>query len=101
MSRFVNQYFPGSITLRQLQKLTSKLLQHGINPKNTLIVYSLCVDEIEHRVESDLAEFGDPPLLWRTCRISFTSITGMGAAIDHVPEDGFLFIVYGPHVGIS
>jgi hypothetical protein len=31
----------------------------------------------------------------------FTGLTGMGAFASHVPDDGAVFIYYGPHIGIS
>ena len=33
--------------------------------------------------------------------IPFPGITGLGATLHHVPENGTLFILYAPHVGIS
>jgi hypothetical protein len=31
----------------------------------------------------------------------FTGLTGMGAFASHVPDEGAVFIYYGPHIGIS
>lgn len=31
----------------------------------------------------------------------FTGLTGMAAFASHVPDDGAVFIYYGPHIGIS
>jgi len=30
-----------------------------------------------------------------------TGLTGMGASASHVPDDGAVFIFYGPHIGVS
>lgn len=31
----------------------------------------------------------------------FTGLTGMGAFASHVPDEGAVFIYYGPHIGVS
>ena len=31
----------------------------------------------------------------------FTGLTGMGAFASHVPDDGAVFVYYGPHIGIT
>ena len=31
----------------------------------------------------------------------FTGITGLGAFLHHVPDEGNVFILYGPHIGVS
>jgi hypothetical protein len=31
----------------------------------------------------------------------FTGLTGMGAFASHVPDEGAVFIYYGPHIGIT
>lgn len=103
MKATLRKSFPRAIRVSKLQKQVTKILaKYDIHPRNSLIAYSLCSDEIEHRVESEFSRvWGQPFMLSGLSGIPFTGPLGMDACIHHVPDDGNLFIVYGSHVGIT
>ena len=98
----IQKYFPGAITNT---KLIDHIKQKNLDRDKTHFTLSICCDEINH-------EKGDLPDLCRELLgevfqmgglggIPFAGITGLGATLHHVPENGTLFILYAPHVGIS
>lgn len=100
------RYFPGSrdgkIILRQTKQV---LLREGFNSSNTLFALSVCADEINHDVNDITHLFstflGSGFHLGGLAGIPFTGKTGFAAYSHHIPDDGHLFILMAPHVGIS
>ena len=76
----------------------------GMNSENTLYAHSVCPDEINHDdgdVTRDLlSHFGKMFSLGGLAGLPFTGITGFNAFASHVPEDGHIFVFYGPHIAI-
>lgn len=102
----IRDKFPGARVVSDIaDSVSSKLKELGHNPQNTLFASSICPDEINH----DANNLGN--LLsrhWGECfqmgglaGIPFSGQTGFTAYSHHVPDDGHLFILYAPHVGIS
>lgn len=99
-------HFPGSrdgkIILRQAKDIMTR---KGFDRENTLFAQSVCADEINHDVNDITNLFasflGEPFHLGGLAGIPFTGKTGFGAYAAHVPDDGHLFIMFSPHVGIS
>jgi len=99
-------YFPGArdgkVILRQAKHT---LLREGFTRENTLFAQSVCADEINHDVNDITNLFstylGEVFHLGGLAGIPFTGKTGFGAYAAHIPDDGHLFILFSPHVGIS
>lgn len=100
------KHFPGSrdgkIILRQSKHV---LLREGFDANNTLFAQSVCADEINHDVNDITHLFssylGEVFHLGGLAGIPFTGKTGFVAFSHHIPDDGHLFILFAPHVGIS
>jgi len=92
----------GKVILRQTQQL---LLREGFTPENTLFAQSCCSDEINHGEQDITTLFGnymgEAFMLGGLAGVPFTGKTGFGAFAAHIPDDGHLFILFAPHVGIS
>ncbi len=99
-------HFPGSVPSSvALDKVNTILFNSGFTPTNTLFACSVCVDEINHE-EDDItcllkSSWGECFYLGGLAGVPFVGKTGFGAFSHHCPEDGNLFILFAPHVGIS
>jgi len=103
----LNTHFPGYQSNEDIVKYTQSLLQvkYGFTTKNTLFGQSLCVDEANHG-SGELSDqmrhvWGHVFNLGGLAGVPFVGKTGFTAFSHHVPDDGNLFVVYAPHVGIS
>jgi hypothetical protein len=72
---------------------------------STLFAQSICPDEINHE-DGDMSRLftvhmGEVFHLAGLAGIPFSGKTGFNAFSHHIPDNGNLFILYGPHVGIS
>ena len=98
----INKYFNGAITNSEL---ILKIKNKNLDKDKTHFTLSICCDEINHE-KGDLPELcrellGEVFQMGGLGGIPFPGITGLGATLHHVPENGTLFILYAPHVGIS
>jgi len=104
--RAINSCFPASVPgLAVLQRTKHTLLQHGMTAENTLYGQSICSDEINN-MPGTMADyfktyFGKVFPFGGISGAPFVGKTGFGAFSAHVPKDGHILIVYGPHVGVS
>eukprot|EP00930_Biecheleria_cincta_P047457 TRINITY_DN32903_c0_g1_i1.p1 TRINITY_DN32903_c0_g1~~TRINITY_DN32903_c0_g1_i1.p1 ORF type:complete len:710 (-),score=113.32 TRINITY_DN32903_c0_g1_i1:12-2141(-) len=102
----MHKYFPGALPSQALHERKRAILQkYGIEPKNTIMGTSLCPDEINNEVT-------DVPVLMQSywgevfpmggiSGAPFVGKTGFKAFSSHVPDDGNIVILFGPHVGID
>ena len=105
-SAVAQHHFPGSrdgkLILRQTKNVLSS---EGFTSENTLFGQSVCADEINHDVDGISSLFssylGEVFHLSGLAGIPFTGKTGFAAYSHHIPDDGHLFILFAPHVGIS
>ncbi|CAM9854428.1 unnamed protein product, partial [Ectocarpus fasciculatus] len=77
----------------------------GFTAENTLFAASVCPDEINH-VYNNLSQmftrtWGECFQMGGLAGIPFSGQTGFGAFSAHIPDDGHLFILFAPHIGIS
>lgn len=102
--RMTDNFFPGAISIPELQKLVKKLLsKKNLGYHNTLWATSVCSDEVNqslHRLDEEFETFG-PFTLGGISGIPFAGNTGFKAFASHIPDDGGALIVYGPHIGIT
>lgn len=103
----LDSYFPHALpdgaVIPSIRRFLKPL---GILPENTIYGESVCSDEINHKRESltalmsrywasgvfPLGGIGGAPFVGRT---------GFGAFAGHVPHEGNVFILFGPHVGMT
>lgn len=106
--RTLHEYFPGALPSHAVH---SRILEavsggrFGLNPSNTIFGTSICPDEINTR------KFTLPQLMkshWGRCfplggisGTPFAGKTGFAAFSHHVPDDGNVLVLFGPHVGVS
>jgi len=100
--------FPGALPGPVVHARTVDVLTrapYNLTPENTLYGNSVCPDEINHE------DGGLPDIMkkyWGECfplggisGAPFVGKTGFKAFSHHVPKHGHVFVLYGPHVGIS
>lgn len=98
--------FPGAIPGTALHERTKQVLgMFGLNSQNTIFGTSICSDEINN-MKGDMAHtmedyWGEVFPLGGLGGVGFTGKTGFGAFSHHVPQDGNIVILFGPHIGIS
>lgn len=100
--------FPGSLSNSAIAlRVAAALRERGYNSTNTLFGSSLCSDEINDTAESLVGDFQNKLGVEGVFNLGglgglpFVGISGMGAFTSHAPVGGKIFIVFGPHVGIS
>ena len=103
MDKLVKDAFPGAISNKELEEKVVKVLEgKGLTPANTLLATSLCCDELARNLEDDFnTVYGHNFNLGGLAGFPFAGNTGFGAMAGHVPDDGYCFIIHGPHVGIT
>lgn len=90
-------------------EIRARLLAEGINPGKTLLVTSICADDVLAVHEPDSRSFGGklkreflgPFSMGGLAGLPYSGLTGLAAAAHHVPEDGTLLLAYGPHIGMG
>jgi Limiting CO2-inducible proteins B/C beta carbonyic anhydrases len=69
---------------------------------NTLLVTSLCSDEVNRVLEEDFAKvYKDHFNIGGLAGFPFGGTTGFGNMAKHIPDGGSCLVVFGPHVGVS
>ena len=102
MKKQVLTHYPGA---RSAKEITGDYLSqleevHGFDLENTLLATSICVDDIN--VSTEFRQIQDRPFIMGGLGgVPFVGRTGMAAYAHHIPEDGYAFIFYGPHIGIN
>jgi hypothetical protein len=102
----VRDHFPGSRIISDIIEIvTNELHQHGLEKENTLFASSVCPDEINHDESNMTAIFSR---YWGQCfqmgglaGVPFSGQTGFQAFMNHVPDNGNMFILFAPHIGIT
>lgn len=104
----VRKALPGSIVVTDLiNKAHAALFERGFTPANTLFSSSVCPDEINHAyhdlslIQMFTRTWGESFQMGGLAGIPFAGKTGFGAFSSHVPDNGNLFILFAPHVGIT
>jgi len=104
----LSRHFPGSLTNSAVAlRVVAALRERGYTRTNTLFGSSLCSDEINDTAESLVGDLQNKLGVEGVFNLGglgglpFVGISGMGAFTSHAPVDGKIFIVFGPHVGIS
>lgn len=99
----VKTTFKGVVTAHQLARSLDVLLKpKGFEKETTLLTTSFCCDEVCRDLEDELRDaYGQNFSIGGIAGFSFGGNTAFGAMAHHIPTDGQVVIVYGPHVGID
>mmetsp|Transcript_164268 Transcript_164268/g.315572 ORF Transcript_164268/g.315572 Transcript_164268/m.315572 type:complete len:695 (-) Transcript_164268:93-2177(-) len=104
----LHKHFPGALPGEAVNNRIKSLLQlpeYGFTTENTLVGYSLCPDEINYEpgclVDLMKESWGHMFPLGGISGAPFVGVTGFGAFSHHVPDDGNIIIIFGPHVAVS
>jgi len=99
--------FPRALPAKAVFQRSRMYLTQNFNmtPKNTILGTSICPDEINNGKGgfADLSNeyWGEYFPLGGLGGLPFVGKTGWGAFSHHCPESGNIFVMYGPHVGVS
>ena len=73
-----------------------------LEPSQIMFADSICSDDVNSiQYPARTQEFLGPFKMGGLDGFPFTGLTGMGAFASHVPDEGAVFIYYGPHIGIT
>lgn len=100
----IRQHYPNAIsTIDSINRLIDFVEGNlDLEPAQIMMADSICSDDvnsIQFPVRSN--EFLGPFKLGGLDGFPFAGLSGMGAFASHVPDDGAVFLYYGPHIGIS
>lgn len=102
----MKKFFPTALSSRETDEAVARVLyKRGYTNKNTLFGSSICPDEVNGGNEEVFglmrSRWGESFTLGGLGGIPFAGKSGFGAYVHHVPENGNLFVLFAPHVGIS
>jgi len=95
--------FPGALTnLELVQMIDATLSEAGYDREKTLVACSLCCDEVNRPLETDLASVYTSNFnMGGLAGFPFGGAVAFGAMSAHIPDGGSTLMVYGPHVGVD
>jgi len=100
------KYFPGSLSSTAVDGAVAKALSaRGYTKDNTLFGMSVCSDEVNF-VDGEIIDmmktrWGESFSLGGLAGVPFAGKAGLSAYAHHVPDEGKLFILFAPHVGVG
>ena len=100
----IRQYYHDAITtidgVNRLIDFVEETLD--LEPGQVMLADSICSDDVNSiQYPARAHEFLGPFKMGGLDGFPFTGLTGMGAFASQVPDDGAVFVYYGPHVGVS
>jgi hypothetical protein len=106
--RVLHEYFPGALPSHAMHARILEALSNsrfGLTPANTIFGTSVCPDEINTMKNClpklQKAYWGKAFPLGGISGTPFAGKTGFKAFSHHVPDNGNVVILFGPHVGVS
>lgn len=100
----IRKWYPRAITtIDSVNKIIDFVeYELDLEPKQVMLADSICSDDVNSiQYPARTQEFLGPFKMGGLDGFPFTGLTGMGAFASHVPDDGAVFIYYGPHIGIT
>lgn len=100
----IRKWYPNAITtIDSVNILIDFFEEHlQLEPAQVMLADSICSDDVNSiQYPARAHDFLGPFKMGGLDGIPFTGLTGMGAFASHVPDDGAVFIYYGPHIGIT
>jgi hypothetical protein len=100
----IRKFYPNAFTTIDTVNSVIDYVEDQLNlePTKIMLADSICSDDvnsIQYPIRSH--EFLGPFKMGGLDGFPFTGLTGMAAFASHVPDEGAVFIYYGPHIGIS
>lgn len=100
----IRKWYPNALTtvdcVNKLIDFVEEKLE--IEPSRIMLADSICSDDVNSiQYPARASEFLGPFKMGGLDGFPFTGLTGMGAFASHVPDNGAVFISYGPHIGIT
>lgn len=100
----IRQYYHDAITtidgVNRLIDFVEETLD--LEPGQVMLADSICSDDVNSiQYPARAHEFLGPFKMGGLDGFPFTGLTGMGAFASHVPDDGAVFVYYGPHIGVA
>lgn len=102
--KIIRQWYPNAITtIDSVNRLIDFVEEHlDLEPTQIMLADSICSDDVNSiQYPARTQELLGPFKMGGLDGFPFTGLTGMGAFASHVPDDGAVFIYYGPHIGIT
>lgn len=97
----LQKYFQSAVGINDIPAALTKVLP-GFTKSNTLLCTSVCSDEVNAGFINVLGgTYGKAFNLAGLGGVPYVGISGMGAAVSHIPDQGNIIIVVGSHVGYS
>jgi hypothetical protein len=100
----IRKYYPNAITTIDTFNKVIDFVEEKLDlePAQIMLADSICSDDV-NSIQYPLRanEFLGPFKMGGLDGFPFTGLTGMSAFASHVPDEGAVFIYYGPHIGIS
>jgi Limiting CO2-inducible proteins B/C beta carbonyic anhydrases len=100
----IHKWYPKAITtIDSVNKIIDFVeTELDLEPRQVMLADSICSDDVNSiQYPARTQEFLGPFKMGGLDGFPFTGLTGMGAFASHVPDDGAVFIYYGPHIGIT
>ncbi|HMS30081.1 MAG TPA: hypothetical protein PKD32_09530 [Saprospiraceae bacterium] len=100
----IRKWYPNAITTLDSVNQLIDFVEEQLNlePSKIMLADSICCDDVNSiQYPARAMEFLGPFKLGGLDGYPFAGKTGMGAFASHVPDEGAVFIYYGPHIGIS
>ncbi|MDI9340977.1 MAG: hypothetical protein QM534_10455 [Sediminibacterium sp.] len=100
----IRKWYPNAITtLDSVNKVIDYIEDKlELEPRQVMLADSICSDDVNSiQYPARAMEFLGPFKMGGLDGFPFTGLTGMGAFASHVPDEGAVFIYYGPHIGIT
>lgn len=100
----IRKWYPQAITtIDSVNKIIDFVeTELDLEPNQIMLADSVCSDDVNSiQYPARTQEFLGPFKMGGLDGFPFTGLTGMGAFASHVPDEGAVFIYYGPHIGIT
>lgn len=100
----IRKHYPNALTTIDFMNKVIDYVEEKLDlePAQIMIADSLCSDEVNSiQYPARASEFLGPFKMGGLDGFPFTGLSGMQASANHVPDDGAVFIYYGPHIGVS
>lgn len=102
--KLLHRWYPNAMTTSKAVDAMLNVIERKLSliPSQIMSADSICCDDINSIEYPKRAyEMLGPFKMGGLNGFPFAGLTGMGAFAHHVPEDGALFIFYGPHIGLT
>ncbi len=101
----IPQFYPGATTTIDSVNHLIDFIENELDLETNKVMMadSICSSDDVNSIQypSRAFDFLGPFKMGGLDGFPFTGLTGMAAFASHVPDDGAIFIYYGPHIGVS